>query len=92
MARSLQMLLPSQQALGMLSGGLQRLEAQVREDSLQARQAALATAEAKAVAQVENFEHPLAFFSSIIAFPICKGFRYVHRISLWACFCGQVFK
>lgn len=52
MARSLQMLLPSQQALGMLSGGLQRLEGQVQEESSQSRQTALATAEARATAQV----------------------------------------
>ena len=46
------MMLPSQQALGMLSGGLQRLEGQVQEESLQLRQATLSSAEAKAIAQV----------------------------------------
>ena len=52
MARSLQMMLPSQQAIGMLSGGLQRLEGRVQEESMHHRQTALATADAGAVAQV----------------------------------------
>ena len=54
MARSLQMMLPSQQAIGMLGGGLQRLEGRMQEESMHHRQTALATADAGAVAQVND--------------------------------------
>lgn len=54
MARALQMLLPSQQAIGVLSSGLQRLEARVQEEAAHSRQAHLVTADARSVIQVVN--------------------------------------
>lgn len=51
MGRALNMLLPSQQALGMLSGGLQRLEERVQEEAAHSRQAQVSTADARALIQ-----------------------------------------
>lgn len=51
MARALQLLLPSQQALGVLSSGLQRLEARIHEEAGHSRQSHLATADCRSVIQ-----------------------------------------
>ena len=50
--RSLQMMLPSQQQLGALSSGLQKLEYMVSEEATRARHMQSATVELSTVAQV----------------------------------------
>ena len=52
MGKALQMMLPSQQTLGMLASGLQRVEQRVHEESAHARQSQLVAADARALAQV----------------------------------------
>lgn len=62
MTRSLQMMLPSQQQLGVLGSGLQRLEYMVSDESNRLRQMQAANIEISTVAQV--ITHPTPFSAS----------------------------
>lgn len=52
MAKALQLMLPTQQTLGMLSSSLQKLELRVHDEATHSRQTQLATADARSVVQV----------------------------------------
>lgn len=85
MTRALQLILPSQQAIGMLSSGLQRLEARVQEEAGHSRQSQLATADCRSVMQASLRCLECCFRHSACQYACEANLYHTYKPHVWLC-------